>query len=254
MYRMATLTAASPAVALLALLGTRLHLLSPMAGVGLCGAVLGVLCTAVALGSARPELALFGPTVLRAPAESGAVVLTFDDGPDPYSTPPLLDALDAAGASATFFLLADRVKAHPELARRIAAKHEVALHGASHHPWLTLRSPRRGAAELRQAARDIEAVTGQRPTRFRPPFGAVSPRVYAAAAQAELTVVWCSLRTGDGGPLSDATLQKRCALADPGDIVLLHEGERPAACLLPTLLAAWQERGLRVCAAREVLA
>ena len=39
-------------------------------------------------------------------------MLTFDDGPDPASTPRVLDALDSAGAKATFFVIARKAEAH----------------------------------------------------------------------------------------------------------------------------------------------
>ncbi len=51
---------------------------------------------------------------------AGCVCLTFDDGPDPSSTPLILDILDAAGAKATFFILGRNAEQHPALLRRIA--------------------------------------------------------------------------------------------------------------------------------------
>ena len=63
------------------------------------------------------------------------VALTFDDGPDPDGTPGVLDALDAAGLKATFFMVGEQVKAAPALAGEVAKRgHEIALHGATHRP------------------------------------------------------------------------------------------------------------------------
>ena len=69
------------------------------------------------------------------------VGLTFDDGPDPVSTPQVLASLERAGTTATFFMLAERVSRHPEIVRDVVgAGHEVALHGIDHQR-LTALSP-----------------------------------------------------------------------------------------------------------------
>ncbi len=205
----------------------------------------GALVALVAWGSADPALQLFGPAVTRADTGRPEVALTFDDGPDPESTPALLAALEAAGARATFYLLVDRAEAHPELARAIAAGHEVGLHGLSHHPWLTLKSVAAGTAELKEARARLEAVVGRPVTTFRPPFGAVSPRLLASVAEAGLKLVWCSVRTRDGGTLPEHTVLDRCASATAGDIVLLHEARPPTTRALPRILDALQGRGLQ---------
>ena len=61
------------------------------------------------------------------------VALTFDDGPDPATTPYFLDELDRLGVRATFFLLGEHVARHEGLTRRIAERgHEIGLHGWTH--------------------------------------------------------------------------------------------------------------------------
>ena len=63
----------------------------------------------------------------------GHVALTFDDGPDPGSTPAFLDALDELGWRATFFMLGRMAAAHPDLAAEVARRgHEIAVHGYLH--------------------------------------------------------------------------------------------------------------------------
>ncbi|MCO4747462.1 MAG: polysaccharide deacetylase family protein [Proteobacteria bacterium] len=223
------------------------------AAVGVCIAAVLVMLVAVIAGSANPALQLFGPAVLRGPSGRG-VALTFDDGPDKASTMPLLEALDAAGARATFFVLVEQVEAHPELAKALAKTQEIGLHGLSHHPWLTVYDPERGAAELRDAMARLEAVTGIRPRWYRPPFGAVSPRLCQAVERAGLTMVWCSVRTGDGGRMNAATLRERCAKAKDGDIVLMHDGERAAKTALPDILADLRARALAPVSVGELLA
>ena len=83
----------------------------------------------------------------------GHVALTFDDGPDPASTPKFLEALDDLGWHATFFMLGDMARRSPGLAAEVAAAgHEVAVHGDRHRSQLRL-TPRRGRRRHRPRAR-----------------------------------------------------------------------------------------------------
>src|SRR5438270_8901322 len=76
------------------------------------------------------------------------VALTFDDGPDPASTPAFLAELDRLGLRATFFMLGVNAEAHPALAADVAAAgHEVAVHGHEHRSQL-FRTPREVRADL----------------------------------------------------------------------------------------------------------
>lgn len=216
---------------------------------GLFGAAIGVVVAA----SARPELQWFGPAIVRG-GHPRRVALTFDDGPDPASTPALLATLADAGAKATFFVLADRVARWPELFRAIVASgHEVGLHGNAHHPWLTFWAPERGAADLR-AGLAVLAAHGAGATKwFRPPFGVTSPRLHAAVARTELVLAWCSIRTFDGGSATAEQILARCGAAQGGDVVLLHEGARLTVGLLPGILADLHARGLQASTLSDVL-
>jgi len=212
------------------------------AQVGAMGLV-GVL-GGVAVASARPELQVFGVCLTRA-VHPGRAALTFDDGPDPDSTPRLLQILAKHGATATFFVLADRAERHPDLVRAmVLGGHEVALHGRAHHPWLTMWSAARGERDLREAL-GILGRLGVRTSWFRPAFGAVSPRVFASMRAAGLQMAWCSVRTGDGGWISRETLLERCRRVVGTDIVLMHEGARLAREVLDEVLEEWASRAIR---------
>src|SRR5436190_20390419 len=97
------------------------------------------------------------------------VALTFDDGPDPDATPEVLDALEAAGHKATFFLVGEQVATHPDLAREIAARgHEVQAHCFDHTHHEQLADPR---DDLSRTIEAIFKATGVAPTMQRPPYG-----------------------------------------------------------------------------------
>ncbi|MBW1881566.1 MAG: polysaccharide deacetylase family protein [Deltaproteobacteria bacterium] len=219
-------------------------------GLVLAGALVGTLVVA----SSRIDLQLYGPAVVRGPTNNPVVALTFDDGPHPDSTPALLRALRHAEARATFFVLVDQCERHPDLLRAIAAEHEVGLHGLAHHPWLTLLPPGRGAAELREAVRRLRSIVDAEIRWYRPAFGVTSPRLAEAVERAGLRTAWCSLRTGDGVRSDPGRLLTACARAEAGDVLLLHEGPKPARLVLPQVLRDLADRDLRSVSIGDLLA
>ena len=155
----------------------------------------------------------------------GRFALTFDDGPDPVWTPPLLELLAQRSASATFFLLTDRARRHPGLVGRIRdGGHEVALHG-DEHSRMTMAPARQVCRRLRIAKSELEQTAQVRVRLFRPPFGAQSLGSYAAARRAGLdVVVWGPFARDwvDGTPQEVA--DRALGSVRGGDILLLHDG------------------------------
>ena len=103
------------------------------------------------------------------------IALTFDDGPrEPY-TSAVLDILADAGVRATFFLIGENVRRHPEVARRIVREgHAVGNHTLTHRSLSRLPDAE-VVREIRAAAETILAITGARTWLLRPPYGA-TPR------------------------------------------------------------------------------
>ncbi len=217
-----------------------------------------------------PRSQWFGPNLVRLPEAAvrrGEVAITIDDGPDPAVTPRVLDLLDAAGASASFFCIADRVAAHPALAREIVARgHDIQNHTASHRHSFSFLGPRGYAAELARAQQLVESVTGERPRCFRAPAGFRNPFIAPVLARLGLTLVsWTrrgfDTREGD----AERVLRRLSGGARglrAGDILLLHDGHaaRDAAgepvvlAVLPRLLVQCQAAGLRPVRLGEALA
>jgi peptidoglycan/xylan/chitin deacetylase (PgdA/CDA1 family) len=184
------------------------------------------------------------------------VALTFDDGPDPASTPRILDGLAAHDVRATFFVLGSQLAAHPDLGRRIAAEgHELAVHGWTHRPHL-LRTPAATARDLRRGHDCVASVSGARPRWWRPPHGIPTGAGLLAARRLHLRpVLW----TADGRDWrADATAQSVLDRITPrlraGAVVLLHDSDvvsapgswRATLAALPRLLAACTRLGLAV--------
>ena len=102
-----------------------------------------------------PRSTALGENMVRLPEAAAArreVAVTIDDGPDPEVTPAVLDLLDAAGARATFFCIAERAARHPQLVREIVRRgHSVQNHTHAHSHRFSLLGPR-GFARGRSAA------------------------------------------------------------------------------------------------------
>lgn len=150
--------------------------------------------------------------------------LTFDDGPDPEGTPQVLDALDRAQAQATFFALGRRALDHPRLIERIlAAGHAVELHGFEHRSHESLTRE-----QIEDDARQgLEVLTslGARPTRWRPPYGAVSASSPSVAEELGLVLTGWSADPRDwSGTDSASMLAALQSALGAHTIVLLHDG------------------------------
>ncbi len=163
-------------------------------------------------------------TVACADTDDAVIALTYDDGPDPRQTPPLLETLADAGAPATFFLLSDRAEKHPDIVRDIVdAGHEVALHGTDHTRITTL--PTRQAAErMRRGKAVLEDLTGREIRWYRPAYGAQTLSQVLAAARLGLTPMLWSGWASDWEDTPVETAADRAASAvHPGCVLLLHD-------------------------------
>ncbi|MFB9378737.1 polysaccharide deacetylase family protein [Kineococcus gynurae] len=163
-------------------------------------------------------------TIVRAEAGEAVAALTYDDGPDPEQTPPLLDLLAADGLRCTFFVLVDQAEKHPGLvARMLAEGHEVALHGID-HSRLTEVSTATAVARVREGRERLQQLTGTPVRFFRPPYGAQTLAQARGFRRLGLEIVlwsgWASDWVHDEVP---ALAARVVAPLRPGAVVLLHD-------------------------------
>jgi peptidoglycan/xylan/chitin deacetylase (PgdA/CDA1 family) len=188
----------------------------------------------IGLGVSFPQWQMFGESLCRVRASRRAVALTFDDGPDPQTTPLLLELLARRGVKAAFFCVGEQVARQPELARQIAAQgHLVENHSYQHHRWTNLFSVSRLRADLNQAQAAIRQATSRAPVFFRPPMGLTNQRVFAVARELGLRVAGYTARGCDKHPVPPERIVARLLRRlSPGAIFLLHDGGVPASQLL----------------------
>jgi peptidoglycan-N-acetylglucosamine deacetylase len=226
--------------------------------------LLGAAVGAVAVGGAvlsrglfHPRSGLVCPIVWRGrPCGTGAqgrVALTFDDGPWPGSTEPILVALRKANARATFFVIGRYAREHPDMIRRIRdGGHAIGNHTYDHHRTGLLRGERYWTTQIAKTNDAIASATGVRPRLFRPPMGFKCPPQARAVSQLGHTVVAWSRRGRDGVRTTPARIMHAIGRINDGEIVLLHDGRDPASTrpvgvtaeALPAILHAVHEAGL----------
>lgn len=165
------------------------------------------------------------PTVTGARTGAPVAAITFDDGPDPETTPAVLDLLARHGAKATFFLIGKRVAMHPEIVARIVAEgHAIGNHSWDHPALPTLTMAGVGDQLARTRTALAAAAPGVAVTLMRPPYGDQSFASYLAARRQRLTpVVWSVVGADwadDDGPTIAARLTGGL---HPGAILLLHD-------------------------------
>lgn len=189
------------------------------------------------LGVAFPQLSLFGKFICHGKNSERCVALTFDDGPDPRSTPQLLDLLKAAKIEATFFCIGKNVEANPELAARIVSEsHLLQNHSYAHSHFTNFFSVARLKTELLRTQTTIQAATGIVPQFFRPPMGLSNPRIFRAARELNLQVIGWSARGLDTQISEPKRIVTRIVRRlKPGAIILLHDGNIPAGRLEQTV-------------------
>lgn len=197
------------------------------------GFSISVLCCLAIL---RPGSQWLGPVTVK--SDGPQAVITIDDGPDPVDTPRLLDILDRRGVKAIFFVIGEKVKRHPELAREIVRRgHELGNHTLTHPqamfwcagPWRTLR-------EISGCQSVIEEVTGVRPRYFRAPVGHRNLFTHPFTRKLGLEIMAWSRRGFDAVEKDPGVVLRKMRPVSSGDIVLMHEATPIAAEVLEGIL------------------
>jgi peptidoglycan/xylan/chitin deacetylase (PgdA/CDA1 family) len=173
------------------------------------------------------------PVVSRGSSGRKAVALTFDDGPDPQTTPELLRLLKKHRVTATFFVNGCKAGLYPQLINEILSHgHCVANHSFNHDVFMALRRKQTIMRDI-EAVQEVLSQHGIAPSAFRPPAGITSPRFRSVLQTKGMFTVNFSCRARDGGNRWVRHLsQKILRRVRPDDIVLLHDIPPRSASLL----------------------
>ncbi|OYW33181.1 MAG: hypothetical protein B7Z41_06105 [Rhizobiales bacterium 12-66-7] len=156
------------------------------------------------------------------------IAITFDDGPNPETTPKLLKILEARNIKATFFMLGTNAAAYPDVVRAVAAGgNEIGNHSWNHPqlPKLTLAAADK---QIEDTSAAIEASTGKKPLYLRPPYGAMTPTLQQHLVQKYgITMIFWSVdpldwKIRDAQSIYDQVMKQ----VRPGAIILAHDAAR----------------------------
>ncbi|NLA27508.1 MAG: polysaccharide deacetylase family protein [Firmicutes bacterium] len=192
------------------------------------------------------------------------VAITFDDGPDPRYTAPILDILKDKNVRATFFVVGTQAERHPELLHRcIEEGHEIGNHTYS-HANLYRRNSQKIEKEISWNSAVIEKITGQAPQYFRPPRGLYDERILATCNRLEQRLILWSVSGEDWMEPSARHIVKQVSQKiHPGAIILLHDGggflhnyggnRSNTVNALGQIIDVLQQRGYRLVTISELL-
>ncbi|MCH5288223.1 MAG: polysaccharide deacetylase family protein [Christensenellaceae bacterium] len=186
--------------------------------------------------------------------EDKVISISFDASWGGDQTMGILDLLDEYNAKATFFLVGIWVDKYPELVKEIYDRgHEIGNHSDS-HPHMTQISEAKMRQELDGMSDKLEAITGERPTLFRPPYGDYNNAVVLTTRAEGYECVQWSVDSLDWKNRGVQDLITRATKnVQSGDIILFHNDSQYILDALPTVLKTYQEQGFTLIPVGEIL-
>jgi peptidoglycan-N-acetylglucosamine deacetylase len=177
------------------------------------------------------------------PSKESILYLTFDDGPDPEITTPILKILRDNNATATFFCVGENVKKHPDLFHTILEEgHSVGNHTFSHlDGWKT--PPGEYVENVTRCNDYFETSL------FRPPYGRFSPTQYFLLRKRYKFILWSVMSFDFHRKTSpNQCLSNVLDNASSGSIIVFHDNFKSkdkVLYVLPLVLDQFRKKGFR---------
>jgi peptidoglycan/xylan/chitin deacetylase (PgdA/CDA1 family) len=157
-----------------------------------------------------------------------AVLLTFDDGPDPMITPQILELLKKNNRKAVFFLIGEKAQKYPDLVAKIVeAGHTIGNHSFRHGYFFDFKSSRKMIEEIKTTSEILEKQSGKKIEFFRPPFGVTNPNLKKALSITKLNSIGWSFRSFDTGNQSPEKITSKIKKQIKGGDIFLFHDNRP---------------------------
>ena len=179
-----------------------------------------------------------------------AVALTFDDGPNPNTTPVALELLKKYNAKGTFFMVGKAVAGNEEIIKQVVAEgHQIGNHSWS-HPLLTKISLEQAKSQINDTTEALKKASGQDVHIMRPPYGGINATIQAAVDQS--FILW-DVDTLDWKNRNTASIMKEVRKARPGSIILMHDVHQTSIDALPSVLQYLTEQGFELVTIDELM-
>jgi peptidoglycan/xylan/chitin deacetylase (PgdA/CDA1 family) len=151
-------------------------------------------------------------------SDTKAIYITFDDGPNPETTPWILNELKKYSAKATFFCLGKNIEEHPSVFNSIVDDgHAFGNHTYSHYNGWKIDTSK----YLEDIAKCNQLINSNL---FRPPYGRIKPSQVRQLKKTYSIIMW-SLMSGDFDKKldKDKCLESLLTNSKSGDIVVFHD-------------------------------
>ena len=178
------------------------------------------------------------------------VALTFDDGPDPKTTPQALDILKKYGAKATFFMVGQNIAGNEAIVKRVHNEgHQIGIHTWD-HPVLTKLPLESAKKEILDTQTAINNVIGIKPMITRPPYGAINTTIQNSVDQS--FIMW-NVDSLDWKTRNTKAIMQEIAKTQPGSIILMHDIHQTSIDALPSVLEYLKSNGYTLVTVDELL-
>lgn len=190
-----------------------------------------------------PELVkkIWRTPVWRIKSSEKALFITFDDGPNPYVTPQILEILDAHNAKATFFCVGENVKKYSDVFEMVKSKgHNVGNHTYSHLKG-TKTTTKEYIEDIKKASNLIQSKL------FRPPYGKIKFRQINRLKKDFKIILWDFITYDYNSKKSpNEIIREIKRRSRNGSIVVFHDSEKAkenVLTVLPLALEFWKKKG-----------
>ncbi|MFB6367625.1 polysaccharide deacetylase family protein [Paenibacillus elgii] len=198
--------------------------------------------------------------LMNGPSSKREVALTFDDAPDDRFTPRVLDILKSEGVKATFFLIGNRVEAHPEIVQRMINEGHVVGNHSYNHANLPKLSDVDFQNQVVKTDNIIRSISGYTPKFIRPPYGNIGETQIQWLASQHKTIVNWNVDSLDWKGLNAEQVKTNVlAHVHPGSIILQHAaggaGENLTGSVqaLPEIIKKLRHDGVKLVTIPELL-
>ncbi|MCD2177667.1 polysaccharide deacetylase family protein [Rhizobium sp. C1] len=177
------------------------------------------------------------------------LILTFDDGPMPGKTEQILDVLDRFQVKASFMMVGQMARSHPEIARDVVRRgHSIGSHTFSHRNLAALNFET-AMAEIDKGQHAVSDAVDAPVGFFRFPYLADTRKIRSALANRGTVVMDVNIDSKDYFKSSpNAVLERTMAVIhhQRKGIILMHDIHARTVSMLPLLLSRLEDEGYKV--------
>lgn len=231
-----------------------LHLLADWA---LFWLLLPPVCFSILLvwGASSIASGFFVSALCRGTANERWIAISFDDGPNPAYTPPLLQLLKTHQVPASFFLIGKNIAGNEQLLRQMNAEgHTIGNHTFSHSFFIDFSSAKKFEKEIKDTDNLIFEIIRKRPAFFRPPYGVTTPHLATACKRLNKTVIGWNIRSMDTTKDAREKIEDRIRTnCKPGSILLFHDSSEKTLKIVESTLIFAKENGFKIVSLDQLL-